>query len=155
MGNAESNFNSSFLTENTSHDPFDGDHEGPEQTNNSKKANAEFKNVGYSRFRPHLLIMMVEEYLRTDDKEAKQRALTLIYKCYELLDSSWKDIHIKCHELMYQCATDLSDHEKTMIALINLLGEESIPKETKLKYFDHFQSLKNSIQLIVSDIGLS
>jgi len=149
MGNAESNFNSTFLTE--INDPLDGDHE-LEQSANSKKANAEFKNVGYSRFRPHLLIMMVEEYLRTDDKEAKQRALTLIYKCYELLDSSWKDIHIKCHELMYQCATDLSDHEKTMIALINLLGEESIPKETKLKYFDHFQSLKNSIQLIVSNL---
>ena len=147
MGNAESNFNSTFLAEI----PV----EKPVKNANSEKANAEFKNVGYSRFRPHLLIMMVEEYLRTDDKEAKQRALTLIYKCYELLDSSWKDIHIKCHELMYQCATDLSDHEKTMIALINLLGEESIPKETKLKYFDHFQSLKNSIQIIVSRLCVS
>ena len=55
---------------------------------------------------------MVEEYLRTDGVEAKQRALTLIYKCYELLDSSWIDIHIKCHQLMYKCATDLGDFAK-------------------------------------------
>ena len=62
--------------------------------------------------RPHLLIMMVEEYLRTDGVEAKQRALTLIYKCYELLDPSWFDIHTKCHELMYTCASDLGDYPK-------------------------------------------
>ena len=86
-------------------------------TKTLNKANAEFKNYGYTRFRPHLLIMMVEEYLRTEGHEAKQRALTLIYKCYELLDSSWLDIHVKCHELMYKCATDLSDFAKVSLYL--------------------------------------
>ena len=59
--------------------------------------------------------MMVEEYLRTDGIEAKQRALTLIYKCYELLDPSWFDIHTKCHELMYACAADLGDYPKVVL----------------------------------------
>ena len=71
-----------------------------EITRTLNKANAEFKNSGYIRFRPHLLIMMVEEYLKSDDKEGKQRALTLITKCYELLDPSWTLIHTQCHRLM-------------------------------------------------------
>ena len=71
-----------------------------EITRTLNKANAEFKNSGYTRFRPHLLIMMVEEYLKSDDKEAKSRALTLIYKCYELLDPNWTIIHTQCHKLM-------------------------------------------------------
>ena len=89
--------------------------------------------------------MMVEEYLRTDGIEAKQRALTLIYKCYELLDSSWIDIHIKCHQLMYRCAIDLGDFAKASIALANLIGAQKLPVQSRQQYHADFDSVSSKL----------
>ena len=67
------------------------------------KANSEFTNCGYMKFRPQLLVTMAEEYIKSGEPEGRARAATLLKKCSELVNPTWPLLATKCYSLLREC----------------------------------------------------